>query len=149
MKRSSRKRGHSGQGRSSKQRLRAKLAPEARSLRRRLAAAVAPNLSGPVLGRANIVYELAEHTRGTAYGGMGMVARLVKVLGVPEEVDVLLYLLAQHRPYHESDHVLNIAYNAPCGGKTLDLGRPRGSKPARPDDGGRLLPFSAVDPALG
>ena len=29
-------------------------------------------------------------------------------------------LLAQHRPYHESDHVLNIAYNALCGGARLD-----------------------------
>ncbi len=43
-----------------KQRLRAKLASEARSIERRLKAAVAPNFSGPVLGRANIVYELAE-----------------------------------------------------------------------------------------
>lgn len=25
-----------------------------------------------------------------------------------------------HAPYHESDHVLNIAYNALCGGRTLD-----------------------------
>jgi len=29
-------------------------------------------------------------------------------------------LLAQHRPYHESDHVLNIAYNALCGGSCLE-----------------------------
>jgi hypothetical protein len=29
-------------------------------------------------------------------------------------------LLAQHRPYHESDHVLNIAYNALCGGTRLE-----------------------------
>ena len=25
-----------------------------------------------------------------------------------------------HAPYHESDHVLNIAYNVLCGGRTLD-----------------------------
>jgi hypothetical protein len=25
-----------------------------------------------------------------------------------------------HQPYHESDHVLNIAYNLLCGGKTLE-----------------------------
>jgi hypothetical protein len=29
-------------------------------------------------------------------------------------------VLAQHRPYHESDHVLNIAYNALCGGARLE-----------------------------
>src|SRR5262249_27390891 len=28
--------------------------------------------------------------------------------------------LAVHRPYHESDHVLNIAYNVVCGGRTLE-----------------------------
>jgi hypothetical protein len=29
-------------------------------------------------------------------------------------------LLKVHRPYHESDHVLNIAYNALCGGLCLE-----------------------------
>jgi DDE family transposase len=109
-----------GGGRAARRRLRAKLASEGCSVRRRLAAAVAPNFSGPVLGRANIVYELAERSRGTAHGGMGLVAKLVRALGLAEEVDTSLRLLSQHRPYYESDHVLNIAYNALCGGRTLD-----------------------------
>ena len=45
-------------------------------------AAVAPNFSGPVLGRANVVYELAERTGAVAHGGMGMVTKLVKALGL-------------------------------------------------------------------
>ena len=49
-----------------------------------------------------------------------MVAELVKALGLAEEVDACLHLLALHKPYYESDHVLNIAYNALCGGRTLD-----------------------------
>jgi hypothetical protein len=32
----------------------------------------------------------------------------------------MLKLLKVHRPYHESDHVLNIAYSILCGGRTLD-----------------------------
>ncbi len=67
-----------------RQRLRRKLASEARSVDRRLKAAVVPNFSGPVLGRANVVYELAERSRGTTHGGMGMVAKLVDKLGLAE-----------------------------------------------------------------
>lgn len=117
MKRSSTKARTGGRGRAAR---RAKLASEARSVRGRLAAAVAPNSSDPVLGRANVVYELAGRTRAVAHGGMGMVAKLVKALGLAEELDSSLRLLALHKPYYESDHVLNIAYNALCGGRTLD-----------------------------
>lgn len=35
-------------------------------------------------------------------------------------MDASLHLLTQHKPYYESDHVLNVAYNALCGGRTLD-----------------------------
>ena len=49
-----------------------------------------------------------------------MVARLVKKLGVADEVGSSLRLLAVHKPYYEPDHVLNVAYNALCGGRTLD-----------------------------
>jgi hypothetical protein len=96
------------------------LAAEERSVRRRLAGALVPNSSGPVLGRGNVVYELAGRTRAVAHGGMGMVAKLVKALGLADELDASLSLLALHKPYYESDHVLNVAYNALCGGKTLD-----------------------------
>ena len=120
MKRSSAQDGRGGRARTAKQRRRRKLASEARSLDRRLKAAVVPNFSGPVLGRANVVYELAERSRGTTHGGMGMVARLVDKLGLADQVDSSLHLLALHKPYYESDHVLNVAYNALCGGRTLD-----------------------------
>lgn len=65
--------GEKGRSRAQKRRLRDKLAREARSSEQRLRDAVAPNFSGPVLGRANIVYEMAERTRGTAHGGTGLV----------------------------------------------------------------------------
>ncbi len=73
-----------------------------------------------MLGRATIGYELAERNKGIAHGGMGVIARLAAAVGLAEEIDESLHLLAIHRPYHESDHVLNIAYNALCGGTSLD-----------------------------
>ncbi|HVA75662.1 MAG TPA: IS1380 family transposase [Acidimicrobiales bacterium] len=101
-------------------RLRRTLERERRQITRRLATAVAPNTSGPVLGRANISYELAERTKAVAHGGMGAIVRLVDHVGLAHEIDASLELLKIHRPYTESDHVLNIAYNALCGGATLD-----------------------------
>jgi hypothetical protein len=77
-------------------------------------------LSGPVLGRANIVYELAERSKAVAHGGIGLVARLVEHVGLAKELDASLTLLKAHKPYYESDHVLNIAYNALCGGRRLE-----------------------------
>jgi hypothetical protein len=35
-------------------------------------------------------------------------------------LDRRLHLLKVHSPYHESDHVLNIAHNALCGGTCLE-----------------------------
>ena len=35
-------------------------------------------------------------------------------------IDERLRLLKVHLPYHESDHVLNLAYNILCGGRTLE-----------------------------
>jgi hypothetical protein len=106
--------------RASKQRLRRKLRAEAASLGRRLKAAVAPNFAGPLLGRANVVYELSERSKAVTHGGMGLIARVVEKVGLAREVDSSLQLLKVHHPYYESDHVLNIVYNALCGGRSLD-----------------------------
>ena len=100
--------------------LRQTLHRERRQIARRLKDAVAPNDEGPVIGRANIAYELAERTRAVAHGGMGLVCRLVDHVGLATEIDASLELLQVHHPYFESDHVLNFAYNALCGGATLD-----------------------------
>ena len=103
-----------------KRELRRRLAREQAAIERRLAEAVAPNAGGPVLGRARIAYELAGRSRGVTHGGMGMIACLVDNVALAAEIDTSVRVLRQHRPYHESDHVLNIAYNALCGGTRLD-----------------------------
>ena len=45
---------------------------------------------------------------------------LVLGSGLIEAIDERVEVLKIHRPYHESDHVLNVAYNLMCGGRTLD-----------------------------
>jgi hypothetical protein len=102
-----------------KRKLRRRLDREAAAMKRRLESAVVANPGGPVLGRANIGYELSERTKGTAHGGMGMIAKLVDAVGLAKEIDSSVSLLKLHKPYHESDHVLNIAYNTLCGGTRL------------------------------
>jgi hypothetical protein len=73
-----------------------------------------------MLAASNIHYELADKATAIAHGGIGAIHRLVKKTGLAERIDEKLQLLKVHAPYHESDHVLNIAYNALCGGRTLD-----------------------------
>jgi len=68
----------------------------------------------------NVRYEVAERTRGLACGGIGLMHELVRQSGLAEAVDDRLHLLKIHLPYHESDHVLNIAYNALCEGRCLE-----------------------------
>jgi Transposase DDE domain group 1 len=98
----------------------ARLRGEQAAIKRRLQRAVGPNLTGPLLGRANIAYELSERTKATAHGGIGAIAKLVENVGLAGEIDRSLELLKLHKPYHESDHVLNIAYNTLCGGQRLE-----------------------------
>jgi hypothetical protein len=65
-------------------------------------------------------YEIGANTDAMSYGGIGAVHRLVTKLGVAKEIDERLQLLKVHLPYHESDHVLNLAYNVLCGGTRLE-----------------------------
>lgn len=78
------------------------------------------NTGGPVLGGANVEYEFADRIRAIAHGGIGVVQRVVKKSGLARKIDEKVHLLKIHKPYHESDHVLNIAYNALFGGQRLE-----------------------------
>lgn len=92
-----------------------------RSIERRLAAARKLEDSGePVLSKRVITYEMSERVRAIKHGGLGAAHQVVVQSGLIEELDEKLELLKIHRPYHESDHVLNIAYNALLGGRTLE-----------------------------
>ena len=81
---------------------------------------MAPRGAGPELGAPRARYELSKRTRAISCGGIGAVHNLVRSLGLADAIDEGLPLLSQYRPYHESDHVLNIAYNFLCSGQSLD-----------------------------
>ncbi len=67
----------------------------------------------------NIHYEVSDKTRAITCGGIGVFHALAQRVGLIEAIDERLHLLKFHLPYHESDHVLNIAYNTLCGGTRL------------------------------
>ena len=74
----------------------------------------------PIMTAANIHYEIADRTRATAHGGIGAIHLLVRKLGLIGRSTRNLGLLKIHLPYHDSDHVLNIAYNLLAGGTCLE-----------------------------
>jgi len=67
----------------------------------------------------NLQYEVAQRSRGLACGGIGAIHLLARRTGLADAIDRRLDLLKVHLPYHESDHVLNIAYNILAGGVCL------------------------------
>jgi hypothetical protein len=73
-----------------------------------------------VFAASNIHYEVADRSRGLNCGGLGVIHRMVVALGLAQALDRDVQLLKVHLPYHESDHVLNIAYNFLCGGTCLE-----------------------------
>lgn len=79
-----------------------------------------PDQAQPMLRGSNIHYEMADKTRAISYGGIGVFQRLVQNLGLVEAIDEKVEVLKRHLPYHESDHVLNIAYNTLLGGERLE-----------------------------
>jgi hypothetical protein len=79
-----------------------------------------PDQPRPMFQASNIHYERAERTRGLAAGGIGAIHLLAQRVGLVQEIDRRLHLLKYHRPYYESDHVLNIAYNLLAGGSRLE-----------------------------
>jgi hypothetical protein len=74
----------------------------------------------PMMGARRIEYEVAERTQALSVGGIGMVHRLIEWTGLRRGIDEHLHLLKVHLPYHESDHVLNLAYNFLAGGTRLE-----------------------------
>ena len=73
-----------------------------------------------MLAASNIHYEVAERISAVGCGGIGVIHTLARQSGLIEALDANVHLLKLHLPYHESDHILNMAYNILCGGKTLE-----------------------------
>lgn len=80
-----------------------------------------PRVEGqPELTTQRIHYEMAERTQAIPCGGIGAIHQIVGALGLAGRIDDELGIIQQPRPYQDSDHVLNIAYNLLCGGKVME-----------------------------
>jgi hypothetical protein len=75
---------------------------------------------------SNVQYEHSDRVRGLGSGGIGAMHRLAQSTGLVAALDQHVEVLKVHLPYHESDHVLGIAYNVLAGGTCLqDIERRR------------------------
>jgi Transposase DDE domain group 1 len=99
--------------------IRQKLANSKRRIRRRLDKTNLHGCSQPMMTASNIHYEIGDRSRGIGVGGIGALHTLVRRLGLIEAIDRGLHVLKIHLPYHESDHVLALAYLPLCGGTCL------------------------------
>lgn len=79
-----------------------------------------PHTKGPEFSTQTIHYEASNRTHAIHCGGIGPIHQLAHKVGLVKAIDSQLRILERHRPYSESDHILNIAYNLLCGGNVLD-----------------------------
>ncbi len=83
----------------------------------------------PMLSTAGMQFEVADRNTATCYGGIGLAHAMARQSGLAAAIDRHVELLHSHFPYHEPDHVLNIAFNAMADGTCLeDLKRKRGDE---------------------
>jgi len=68
---------------------------------------------------SGIQYEHSDRVRGLASGGIGAMHQLAQHTGLVDAIDRHVEVLKVALPYHESDHVLGIAYNVLCSGTCL------------------------------
>jgi hypothetical protein len=96
-----------------------KLTNSKRRIKRRLDQTKLGDCRQPVFTARAIHYEIGDRSRGIAHGGIGALHALARQIGLIDAIDSRLHLLKIHLPFHESDHVLNFAYNALCDGTCL------------------------------
>jgi hypothetical protein len=106
--------------RSTRKRNRKKLEARRRRVLNRIAKQPGVEREVPMITASNIHYEVADRVHGLAPGGVGAMLLLARRIGLIRDIDSDLQLLKRHSPYHESDHVLNIAFNALAGGKCIE-----------------------------
>jgi hypothetical protein len=91
-----------------------------RRIRLRLANEPGAERPEPMMTATNIHYEHANRVKGLGAGGIGAIFLLAQKIGLIDDVNQNLRLLKRHLPYHESDHVLNIAFNILAGGQRIE-----------------------------
>jgi Transposase DDE domain group 1 len=91
-----------------------------RRLLKRIENRFEPDCERPMMTASNIHYELADRVHGLSAGGIGAMLLLARRIGLIADIDHNLHLFKRHFPYHESDHVLNIAFNILAGGTRIE-----------------------------
>lgn len=76
--------------------------------------------SRPMIAGSNVRYEISARMQAMPCGGIGLIHEMVRSIGLAENIDQRVHVFKRHFPYHESDHVLNLAYNVLCGGTRLE-----------------------------
>ena len=76
--------------------------------------------SKPMFTARNIRYEMADRIEAIDCGAIGAFHILARKSGLIDAINEKVNLLKRNVPYHESDHVLNMAYNTLVGGTCLD-----------------------------
>jgi len=103
-----------------KRKVQRRIKKQQRKVQRRLEHRIPDDVSQPMFKASNIKYELADKTQAMTYGGIGLMHKLARNIGLIDAINNNVHVLKLHLPYHESDHVLNLAYNALCGGHCLE-----------------------------
>ena len=96
------------------------LARRQSAIERRLDRRWQPDRPRPVLGSGLAHYEVSGRAQAVGCGGLGMLQAVVASTGLAAAIDDQVEVLKRHRPYHESDHVLALAYNILAGGRCID-----------------------------
>src|SRR5512133_1862133 len=89
-------------------------------IQRRLRPQSWPERDRPMLTGRNICYEMADKAQAISCGGIGVIHLLAQKIGLVDSINQKVEVLKRHLPYHESDHVLNLAYNIMAGGERLE-----------------------------
>jgi hypothetical protein len=87
-----------------------------RRIERRLRPRIWTAQATPMYRAGNMQYAHSDRVRGLASGGIGAMHRLAQHTRLDDAINQRVDVLKVHLPYHESDHVLGIAYNVLCGG---------------------------------
>jgi hypothetical protein len=97
-----------------------KLRQRQRRIKRRLKKRNFKATEKPVFSATNPRYEVSDRIRCVRAGGIGAMHAMAKQIGLVDAIDESIELLKVHLPYHESDHVLNLAYNVLAGHTCLE-----------------------------
>ena len=100
-----------------------------------------PETQGRVMRHPLLHLESDRRGEMTHYGGLILAQQFVRRFGVAKRLDDGLMLFKRHAPYHESDHVLALAYTLYADGTCLeDQAALQGSEAVRRLVGGCRIP---------